>query len=94
MGLSKSGLKNKVLVPTDGYFFFESQAHVIQDKTIYDTRFFKRADFIWKQISESKEYGLLLSNRENTKWIVAGISGKKSRRYFVKPRKSLTFWKK
>ena len=79
MGLSKAGFENKVLVLTDGYFDFESQAHVIQDKNNYtSTRFLKELTTSnWKQLSESKEYGLLpIRLEKNTKWIVAGISAK------------------
>jgi hypothetical protein len=95
-GLSKSGFENKVLVLTDGYFDFESQAHVIQDKNQYtSTRFLNElTSSDWKQISESKEYGLLpIELEKNTKWIVAGISGKKSDD-ILQTEKITYFWKK
>jgi hypothetical protein len=95
-GLSKSGFENKVLVLTDGYFDFESQAHVIQDKNQYtSTRFLSElTSSDWKQISESKEYGLLpIQLEKNTKWIVAGISGKKTGD-ILQTEKITYFWKK
>jgi hypothetical protein len=95
-GLSKPGFENKVLVLTDGYFDFESQAHVIQDKNQYtSTRFLNELTTSdWKQISESKEYGLLpIQLEKNTKWIVAGISGKKAND-ILQTEKITYFWKK
>ena len=95
-GLSKSGYDNTVLVLTDGYFDFESQAHVIQDKNQYtSTRFLNELTTSdWKQISKSKEYGLLpIQLEKNTKWIVAGISGKKAND-ILQTEKITYFWKK
>ena len=47
-----------------------------------------------KQISESKEYGLLpIQLEKNTKWIVAGISGKKAND-ILQTEKITYFWKK
>lgn len=96
MGLSKSGYENKILILTDGYFDFESQAHVIQDKNQYtSTRFLNELTTTnWKQISVSKEYGLLPIHLEkNTQWIVAGISGKKASD-ILQTEKITYFWKK
>jgi hypothetical protein len=96
MGLSKSGYENKILILTDGYFDFESQAHVIQDKNQYtSTRFLNELTTPdWKQISESKAYGLLpIQLEKNTKWIVAGISGKKAND-ILQTEKITYFWKK
>ena len=96
MGLSKSGYENKILILTDGYFDFESQAHVIQDKNQYtSTRFLNELTTTnWKQISESKEYGLLpIQLDKSTKWIVAGISGKKASD-ILQTEKITYFWKK
>lgn len=95
-GLSKPGFENKILVLTDGYFDFESQAHVIQNKNQYtSTRFLNELTTSdWKQISESKEYGLLpIKLEKNTKWIVAGISGKKASD-ILQTEKITYFWKK
>jgi hypothetical protein len=95
-GLSKPGFENKVLVLTDGYFDFESQTHVIQDKNQYtSTRFLNDlTSSDWKQISESKEYGLLpIQLEKNTKWIVAGISGKRDND-ILQTEKITYFWKK
>lgn len=95
-GLSKPGFENTVLVLTDGYFDFESQAHVIQYKNQYtSTRFLNElTSSDWKQISESKEYGLLpIQLEKNTKWIVAGISGKKDND-ILQTEKITYFWKK
>lgn len=95
-GLSKPGFENTVLVLTDGYFDFESQAHVIQYKNQYtSTRFLNDlTSSDWKQISESKEYGLLpIQLEKNTKWIVAGISGKKDND-ILQTEKITYFWKK
>nr|WP_315215274.1 hypothetical protein [uncultured Flavobacterium sp.] len=95
-GLSKPGFENTVLVLTDGYFDFESQAHVIQNKNQYtSTRFLNElTSSDWKQISESKEYGLLpIQLEKNTKWIVAGISGKKDND-ILQTEKITYFWKK
>lgn len=95
-GLSKAGFENIVLVLTDGYFDFESQAHVIQDKNQYtSTRFLNELNTSnWKQISESKEYGLMpVQLEKNTKWIVAGIFGKKAND-ILQTQKIAYFWKK
>lgn len=95
-GLSKPDFENKVLVLTDGYFDFESQAHVIQDKNQYtSTRFLNElTSSDWKQISESKEYGLLpIRLEKNTKWVIAGISGKKAND-ILQTEKITYFWKK
>lgn len=79
IGLSKMNYKNTILVITDGYFDFESQNHVIKDKNQYtSTHFLNELNATtWKQTAESQKYGLLpvLLNK-NTKWIVAGLSGK------------------
>ena len=96
MGLSKSGYENKVLILTDGYFDFESQAHVIQNKNQYtSTRFLNDLTTSnWKQISESQQYGLLpIRLEKNTKWIVAGISGKKTND-ILQTEKITYFWEK
>ena len=95
-GLSKPSYDNKVLVLTDGYFDFESQSHVIQDKNQYTSTHFlnELTTSDWKQISESKEYGLLpIQLEKNTKWIVAGISGKKASD-ILQTEKITYFWKK
>lgn len=94
--LSKTGYENTVLVLTDGYFDFESQAHVLQNKNQYtSTRFLNELSSTdWKQISESKEYGLLpIKLEKNTKWIVAGLSGKKAND-ILQTEKITYFWKK
>lgn len=96
MGLSKSGYDNSILILTDGYFDFESQAHVIQNKNQYtSTQFLSELNKTdWKQISDSKEYGLVpIELEKNTKWIVAGISGKKSND-ILQTEKITFFWKK
>lgn len=95
-GLSKSGYDNTVLILTDGYFDFESQEHVLKNKNQYtSTRFLNELTTPnWKQISESKEYGLLpIQLEKNTKWIVAGISGKKASD-ILQTEKITYFWKK
>lgn len=94
--LSKAGFKNTVLMLTDGYFDFGSQIHMIQDKNQNtSTRFLNELTTSnWKQISDSKEYGLLpILLEENTKWIVAGISGKKATD-ILQTEKITYFWKK
>lgn len=96
MGLSKSGYENKIIILTDGYFDFESQAHVIQDKNQYtSTRFLNDLTTSnWKLISESQQYGLLpIQLDKNTKWIVAGISGKKATD-ILQTEKITYFWEK
>lgn len=96
IGLSKSGYQNTVLVLTDGYFDFESHAHVIQEKNQYtSTRFLNELTSTdWKQISETKAYGLLpIQLDKNTTWIVAGISGKKAND-ILQTEKITYFWKK
>lgn len=96
MGLSKSGYENKIIILTDGYFDFESQAHVIQDKNQYtSTRFLNDLTITnWKQISETQQYGLLpIQLDKNTKWIVAGISGKKATD-ILQTEKITYFWEK
>ena len=94
--LSKAGYDNNVLVLTDGYFDFESQSHVIKDKNRYtSTRFLNELTIAdWKQISESKGYGLLpIELEKNTNWIIAGISGKKTND-ILQTEKITYFWKK
>lgn len=81
MGLSKFGYDNTVLVITDGYFDFESQAHVIKDDNKYTSTHFlndlNSSD--WLKVATEKEYGLLpIKLDKNTKWIIAGLSGKKA----------------
>ncbi len=95
-GLSKATYENKILILTDGYFDFESQAHVIQEKNQYtSTRFLndlKTTD--WKKISEDKEFGLLpIQLDKNTQWIIAGISGKKAND-ILQTEKITYFWNK
>lgn len=77
--LSKSKFENKILILTDGYFDFENQEHVIKAKNQYtSTRFLNELNTTdWKEVSQSKEYGLLpIQLDKNTKWIIAGIAGK------------------
>ena len=96
MGLSKSGFENKIIILTDGYFDFESQAHVIKEKNQYSsTRFLNDLTTSnWKQISESQQYGLLpIKLDKNSKWIVAGISGKKASD-ILQTEKITYFWDK
>lgn len=96
IGLSKSGYKNQILILTDGYFDFESQVHVLKDNNQYtSTRFLNDLKASnWKEISESKQYGLLPINLEkNTHWIVAGISGKKAND-ILQTEKITYFWDK
>jgi hypothetical protein len=96
LGLSKPGFENNILVLTDGYFDFENQAHVIQNKNQYtSTRFLNElTSSNWKQESESNQFGLLpVKLEKNTKWIVAGISGKKATD-ILQTEKITYFWKK
>ena len=96
MNLSKSGYENKILILTDGYFDFESQAHVIQNKNQYtSTRFLNDLTTDnWKQISETQQYGLFpIQLDKNTKWIVGGISGKKAND-ILQTEKITYFWEK
>jgi hypothetical protein len=96
MDLSKSGYENQILILTDGYFDFESQAHVLKDKNQYtSTRFLNDLTTSnWKEISESKQFGLLPIHLEkNTQWIVAGISGKKAND-ILQTEKITYFWEK
>jgi hypothetical protein len=84
------------LVLTDGYFYFESQAHVIQNKNQYtSTRFLKELNVSdWRNLAENKKYGLLpIKLEKNTKWIVAGIAGKKSDD-ILQTEKIKYFWEK
>ena len=96
MDLSKSGYENQILILTDGYFDFESQAHVIQEKNQFtSTRFLNELTTTeWKKISENKQYGLLpIQLEKNTEWIVAGISGKKAND-ILQTEKITFFWEK
>lgn len=95
-GLSKTGFDNTMLLITDGYFDFENQAHVMQNENQYtSTRFLnelKGTD--WKQRAETKKMGLVpIKLEKNTKWIVAGIAGKKSND-ILQTEKVSYFWKK
>lgn len=94
--LSKASYDNTVLVLTDGYFDFESQAHVIHNKNQYtSTRFLKELNGTnWEQLAETKNYGLLpIKLEKNTKWIVAGIAGKKADD-ILQTEKIMYIWKK
>jgi hypothetical protein len=94
--MSKIGYENTILVLTDGYFDFESQAHVIQNKNQYtSTRFLKELNVSdWKNLAENKNYGLLpIELEKSTRWIVAGIAGKKSDD-ILQTEKIKYFWKK
>lgn len=96
IGLSKSGYENQILILTDGYFDFESQAHVLKDKNQYtSTRFLNDLTTSnWKQISESQQYGLLpIQLEKNSKWVVAGISGKNAND-ILQTEKITYFWEK
>lgn len=94
--LSKNEYQNTVLVLTDGYFDFESQAHVLKDKNQYtSTRFLKElTSKDWKQISETEKYGLVpITLKGNTKWILAGLSGKRADD-ILQTEKICYFWEK
>lgn len=81
MELSKTGYDNTILVLTDGYFDFESQTHVIQNKNQYtSTKFLKELNGTnWENLAEDNNYGLLpIKLDTNTKWIIAGIAGKRT----------------
>ncbi|HSD07666.1 hypothetical protein [Flavobacterium sp.] len=94
--LSKCGYDNTVLVLTDGYFDFESQSHVIKEKNQYtSTQFLKELTTNdWKKEAETKQMGLLpITLDKNTKWIVAGISGKQASD-ILQTEKITYFWKK
>lgn len=96
MGLSKSGYENQILILTDGYFDFESQDHVIKNKNQYtSTRFLNDLTTSnWKEISSSQQYGLLpIKLDKTTKWIIAGISGKKAND-ILQTEKITYFWEK
>jgi hypothetical protein len=96
IGISKIGYENTILVLTDGYFDFESQAHVIQNKNQYtSTRFLKELNVSdWRNLAENKNYGLLpIELEKSTRWIVAGIAGKKSDD-ILQTEKIKYFWKK
>lgn len=95
MGLSKPGYNNTVLVITDGYFDFESQAHVIKDKNKYtSTRFLNElTGSDWLKITIEKNFGLLpIKLEKQTKWIIAGLSGKKAND-ILQTEKITYFWK-
>jgi hypothetical protein len=96
MNLSKPGYENQILILTDGYFDFESQAHVLKDKNQYtSTRFLNDLTTSnWKEISVSQQFGLLpIHLDKNTQWIVAGISGKKAND-ILQTEKITYFWEK
>lgn len=94
--LSKYGYENNILVLTDGYFDFENQAHVIKNENQYTSTGFltELSTPDWKQIADSKQYGLLpIELDKKTKWIVAGIMGKKAND-ILQTEKITYFWKK
>jgi hypothetical protein len=94
--LSKPNYENKVLVLTDGYFDFENQSHVIRQNSQYtSTSFLKELTTSdWKQKAISKKIGLLpIQLDKNTKWIIAGVSGKKAND-ILQTEKIIFFWKK
>lgn len=77
--LSKANYENTFLMLTDGYFDFENQNHVIQDKNRYtSTQFFKELKGTnWKKTASEKQYGILPIDLDpKTNWIVAGFSSK------------------
>lgn len=95
-GLSKPNYDNTILVLTDGYFDFENQAHVIKEKNQYTSTHFlnELTDPNWLRTAEAKQYGLLpIVLDKNTKWIVAGFSGKKATD-ILQTEKITYFWKK
>lgn len=95
LGLSKIGYDNSVLVLTDGYFDFENQSHVLHNKSKYTSTQFldKLTSNDWKKEAESKQMGLLpVTLDKSTKWIVAGISGKKIND-ILQTEKITFFWK-
>lgn len=78
--LSKSGYENKILVLTDGYFDFENDTHVIQQKNRYtSTAFLETLTALdWQKKATENDYGLLPVKLDpNTQWVVAGITSKK-----------------
>ncbi len=96
LGLSKKDYININLVLTDGYFDFENQAHVIQSKNLYtSTKFLNELPSgNWKQVAETKQYGLLpIKLDTKTKWVIAGIAGKKSND-ILQTEKITYFWEK
>jgi hypothetical protein len=95
MEQSKLGYNNTVLVITDGYFDFESEAHVIKDKNKYtSTRFLNElTGSDWLKIATEKKFGLLpIKLEKQTKWIIAGLSGKKAND-ILQTEKITYFWK-
>jgi hypothetical protein len=96
LGLSKKEYDNNVLVLTDGYFDFESQAHVIRNKNLYtSTKFLNELPTNnWRQVANSKDYGLLpIKLDSKTKWVIAGVAGKKSND-IMQTEKITYFWEK
>jgi hypothetical protein len=96
LDLSKKEYDNNVLVLTDGYFDFESQAHVIRNKNLYtSTKFLNELPTNnWRQVANSKDYGLLpIKLDSKTKWVIAGVAGKKSND-IMQTEKITYFWEK
>ncbi|PDS23182.1 hypothetical protein [Flavobacterium branchiophilum] len=94
--LSKPNYENTFLMLTDGYFDFENQNHVIQDKNLYtSTQFFKELEGTnWKKIASEKQYGILPINLDpKTNWIIAGISSK-NENDILQNEKITYFWNK
>ncbi|SNB23888.1 conserved exported hypothetical protein [Flavobacterium psychrophilum] len=94
--ISKVGYENKILMLTDGYFDFENQAHVLQKENRYtSTQFLDTLNSTeWKTKAISDNYGLLpITLDKNSKWIVAGISSKKSND-ILQMDKLIFFWGK
>lgn len=94
--LSKTGYNTTIVIVTDGYFDFESESHVIHNKNQYTSTHFLNGltSIDWQKEAEKKQIGLLpIKLNKDSKWIVAGISGKKASD-ILQTEKITYFWKK
>ena len=93
---SKVNFDNYILMLTDGYFDFENSSHVITINNQHtSTKFLKDLKSPdWLEISNSQKYGLMpIKLDKETKWIVAGLCGKKEND-ILQTEKISFFWKK
>lgn len=92
----KEGYKNLVLLSTDGYFDFESRAHVLKAENRYtSTQFLQElTGYNWREKAEKKDYGLIPIKLEpEIEWVVSGISSK-NKQDILQNKKIIYVWEK
>jgi hypothetical protein len=89
------GYDNTVLVLTDGYFDFESDAHTLRMKNRYTSTSFlsELGSFDWERKARNEDIGLLpVTVPSNARWLVCGIRAKNDD--LLMNKKLCFFWRK